>query len=115
MSVNAGEFVNLWVDTGTEHGWIHAERRVGGPPPQVGWLPVNVLKSLPPSQRWMCAKQSWQAMDESNQCSVQQGNLVIVWVSSRTQEGWTYVEAERDDGSTTPGWCPVFALEWNED
>lgn len=115
MSVSANEFINVWVDTGTEHGWIHAERRTGAA--QVGWVPLSVLKTLSPvaPQRWMCAKATWQATDESNQCSMQQGLMVIVWVKSRTPEGWTYVEIERGDGTTKTGWCPVFCLDWNED
>lgn len=110
MSVSEGEFVETWVDTSTEHGWIHAEKQSGGL--QVGWLPACVLQQLPENQRWMRARQQWQAMDES-QCSVEEGAAVIVWVSSRTAEGWTYVEAPKD-GAIRPGWVPAFCLEWTD-
>ncbi|CAK0912166.1 unnamed protein product, partial [Prorocentrum cordatum] len=51
-------------------------------------------------------------MDE-NQCSVVEGSIVIVWTHSKTEEGWTYIEVEKD-GVTTPGWLPAFCLEWSE-
>jgi hypothetical protein len=114
LSVSENEFINTWVDTATDHGWIHAERRTNTDNAQVGWLPVCVIQSLPDQQRWMTCKQQWQATDES-QCTVGDGSCVIVWVSSRTPEGWTYAEAEDSSGNMKPGWLPVFCLEWQED
>jgi hypothetical protein len=61
----------------------------------------------------MKAKQQWQAMGES-QCSVQEGTYVIVWIDSKTAQGWTYIEAP-DGTNNQPGWLPDFCLEWNED
>lgn len=110
MSVAEGDFVDVWLDTSTEHGWIHAEKTSDGG--QVGWLPACVLHQLPDNQRWMRARQQWEAMDES-QCSVEEGAHIIVWLNSRTQEGWTYVEAEKDS-TMRPGWLPAFCLEWGE-
>jgi len=110
MSVSEGDFVDVWVDTKTQHGWIHAEKP--GTEIQVGWLPACVLQQLPENQRWMRARQAWQALDES-QCSVEEGAAVIVWINSRTAEGWTYVESQKD-GAVHPGWLPAFCLEWSE-
>lgn len=112
LSVVEGQFVDVWVGTGTDNGWIHAEAHTGDPP-QAGWLPTCVLKKLPEGQRWLRASKAWQAMDES-QCSIAEGDMVVVWVSSRTTEGWTYAETEQD-GKMKPGWLPVFSLEWSED
>eukprot|EP00448_Togula_jolla_P001718 CAMPEP_0170607260 /NCGR_PEP_ID=MMETSP0224-20130122/20957_1 /TAXON_ID=285029 /ORGANISM="Togula jolla, Strain CCCM 725" /LENGTH=585 /DNA_ID=CAMNT_0010932409 /DNA_START=51 /DNA_END=1808 /DNA_ORIENTATION=- len=113
ISVAENEFVNIWVDTGTDHGWIHAERRSGDA--QVGWLPASLLQKLPDTQRWMITKQKWQAMDET-QSNVEEGTMVIVWIMSRTPEGWTYAEVETEKGGPMqPGWLPDFCLEWCED
>eukprot|EP00927_Polykrikos_kofoidii_P016381 TRINITY_DN17400_c0_g1_i1.p1 TRINITY_DN17400_c0_g1~~TRINITY_DN17400_c0_g1_i1.p1 ORF type:complete len:738 (-),score=139.77 TRINITY_DN17400_c0_g1_i1:172-2385(-) len=113
LSVAERDFVNVWVETGTVHGWIHAEKRSSGDKRQ-GWLPRCVLQQLPEQQRWMSTRQQWKAMDDS-QCNVDEGSMVIVWLSSRTPEGWTYAEAEdATTGKTKPGWLPVFCLEWND-
>lgn len=111
LSVVENEFVSVWVGTDTDNGWIHAEGHEDAA--RAGWLPLCVLKPLPEGQRWMRAVQQWQAMDES-QCSAQNGAMVIVWVSSRTKEGWTYAESEQG-GEMKPGWLPVFCLAWNEE
>jgi len=111
LSVSERQFVKVWVGTSTENGWCHAEAHSDST--QVGWLPACVLQQLPEGQRWMQARRLWQAMDES-QCSVDEGAVVIVWLGSRTKEGWTYVEAERN-GAFHPGWLPVFCLDWCED
>lgn len=111
LNVAEGDFVNVWVDTSTVHGWIHAEKH--GANQSVGWLPVCHLHTLPETQRWMNTRQRWQALDE-HQCSVTEGRMAVVWVNSRTAEGWTYVEVQ-EDGATRPGWLPVFCLDWNED
>lgn len=102
------DFVQVWIDTGTEHGWIHAEKDG-----QVGWLPVCVLQQLSDNRRWMKTKQAWQAMGES-QCNVEDGHYVIVWIDSRTAQGWTYIEGS-EDSTATPGWLPDFCLEWMDD
>jgi len=113
LSVAENEFVSVWVGTDTENGWIHAEGHED--PARVGWVPLCVLKTLPEGQRWMRATQTWQAMDES-QCSVVADAVGVVWVHSRTKEGWTYVEAEQGgDGEIKSGWLPAFCLEWSED
>jgi len=109
MSVREGDFVNVWVETGTDNGWIHADISLEGAA-QVGWLPVCVLKDLPEDRQWMKVNQEWQALDES-QCSVEAGSHVIVWTTTKTSEGWAY--AETDEGMK-PGWVPVFCLEWSE-
>lgn len=112
MSVSESEFVNVWIGTATDNGWIHAERRSGDA--QAGWLPLCVLHQLPDNQRWMCTRDKWQAMDES-QCDVEEGTTLVVWVNSKTSEGWTYVEVQQCGGIMQPGWLPVFCLDWNED
>jgi hypothetical protein len=112
MSVFENEFVNVWVETKTDHGWIHAEGRKDSL--RAGWLPVCVLKELPEKQYWMHCSQTWQAMDES-QCNIEEGSVVIVWTGTRTKEGWTYVEVEDDTGTTRPGWLPVFCLDWYDE
>eukprot|EP00930_Biecheleria_cincta_P055725 TRINITY_DN42002_c0_g1_i1.p1 TRINITY_DN42002_c0_g1~~TRINITY_DN42002_c0_g1_i1.p1 ORF type:complete len:675 (+),score=125.33 TRINITY_DN42002_c0_g1_i1:34-2058(+) len=112
LSVTENSFVSVWIDTATDNGWIHAE--LAASEATVGWLPLCVLHRLPEGQRWMRAKQHWEAMDAS-QCSVENGNYVIVWVSSLTKEGWTYVEADQESGvSGSKGWLPVFCLAWND-
>jgi len=112
LSVTESEFVSVWVGTDTENGWIHAEGH--DDPARVGWLPVCVLKTLPDGHRWMRAEQAWKAIDES-QCSLGASSMAIVWVGSRTAEGWTYAEVEQQDGETKTGWLPVFCLAWTED
>lgn len=112
LSVTENAFVNVWIDTATDNGWIHAE--LSASEATVGWLPLCVLHKLPEGQRWMRAKQHWEAMDAS-QCSVESGDYAIVWVSSLTKEGWTYVEADQDSSvSGSKGWLPVFCLAWND-
>lgn len=115
LSANEGDFVEVWIETGTDHGWIHAERIVGitDGSTQVGWLPLCVLVDQLKDRRWMRTKQQWQAMGES-QCNVEAQKLVVVWVDSRTEQGWTYVEAS-DDATSTPGWIPDFCIEWNDE
>lgn len=115
MGAFEGDFVSVWVETGTDHGWIHAERMTGmtDGATQVGWLPLCVLHDLPKNQRWMRTKQAWQTADVS-QCNVEAFKFVIVWVDSRTAEGWTYVEASEDSNSQ-PGWLPDFCIEWNDE
>lgn len=112
LSVTEGEFVNVWIETGTENGWIHAEGC--GRNNKVGWLPVCVLKTLPEGQRWMQALQKWEANDDS-QAIIAEGSMAIVWVGSKTPEGWTYAEPLQEEGSAgRPGWMPSFCLAWNE-
>jgi len=114
MSAAEGDFVMIWVDTGTDHGWIHAEKVTAKEESsQVGWLPICVLNPLPEFRKWMRTKQAWQAMGES-QCNVEEGVQVVVWVDSRTDQGWTYVEGS-EEFNVSPGWLPDFALEWNDD
>jgi len=114
MSAAEGDFVMIWVDTGTDHGWIHAEKVTAKEESsQVGWLPICVLNPLPEFRKWMRTKQAWQAMGES-QCIVEEGVHVVVWVDSRTDQGWTYVEGS-EEFNVSPGWLPDFALEWNDD
>lgn len=111
LSVSEKEFVTVWWGTETAHGWVHAEGHEDTS--RAGWLPLCVLRPLPEGHRWMQAVQNWKAMDES-QCSVATGAMVIVWVSSRTPEGWTYAETEQD-GENKPGWLPVFCLAWTDE
>jgi len=114
LGIIEGQFVSVWLDTRTEHGWIHAEAYASGNsgPSTAGWLPVCVLQELPEGRRWMRAKQRWEPMDAS-QCGVEESACVIVWVGSKTKEGWAYVEAEEGaSGVSRPGWLPVFCLEW---
>jgi len=115
LQVAPGDFVNVWIDTITENGWIHADKIVADTT-QVGWLPACVLQTIDDNKRWMRVRQEWQAMDES-QCSASENSMVIVWLNSRTQEGWSYVEAPLDNVSTAakPGWLPAFCLDWIED
>jgi len=112
MSVREGDFVNVWVETGTDNGWIHGDVSHDGTS-RVGWLPICVLKYLPEDRQWMRVNQEWQALDES-QRSVEAGSHVIVWTATRTNEGWAYAESDKDEGMK-PGWVPVFCLEWFEE
>ncbi|CAE7672603.1 unnamed protein product [Symbiodinium sp. CCMP2456] len=91
LSVSDQEFVYVWTATATENGWIHAE--LAKDQAKVGWLPRLVLTELQEGQRWMKAKTKWEARDES-QCSVEIGEFCLVWVSSLTKEGWTYVDCQ---------------------
>lgn len=115
LQVAPGDFVSVWTDTMTDNGWIHADKTVGETT-QVGWLPACVLHTIDENKKWMRVRQEWQAMDES-QCSAAEGSMVIVWMNSRTQEGWSYVEAPLDNASASakPGWLPAFCLDWIED
>ncbi|CAE8599046.1 unnamed protein product, partial [Polarella glacialis] len=107
LSIVEDQFVNVWTETGTDNGWIHAE--IVGNEERVGWVPTIVLQKLPEGQRWMAASQNWEALDAS-QCSATEGDMVVVWISSLTKEGWTYSESQKD----FKGWLPVFCLDWNE-
>lgn len=107
LGVVAEEFVYVWTETGTDVGWIHAE--LASNQAKVGWLPQCILQELPEGQRWMRAKAKWQARDDS-QCSVEVGEFCLVWVSSLTKEGWTYVECQ---DSADKGWLPDFCLVWS--
>jgi len=111
MSVTEKEYVYVWLETGTDNGWIHAESQSDGG--RVGWLPRCILKELPQGQRFMRISQEWKSMDES-QLSAEEGVSVVAWVSSRTPEGWCYVEMEQKDGDMKTGWLPVFCMEWND-
>jgi len=115
LSVEEGEFVSIWLGTDTDHGWIHAEKTTiaNDGVTSVGWLPVVVLQKLPETRRWMRTKQAWQAMGES-QSNIEEGVCVVVWVDSRTAEGWTYIEAS-ESSNMQPGWIPDFVLDWSED
>lgn len=118
LGVTDGEFVDIWTDTRTEHGWIHAERFGSDAEPRAGWLPAFVLRELPESQRWMRAKTPWKALD-SSQCDVAEGAAVLVWTDTRTKEGWTYADAKGNeatgDQAAAGGWLPVFCLDWPAD
>jgi len=98
----------VWTATATENGWIHAE--LAKDQAKVGWLPRLVLTELQEGQRWMKAKTKWEARDES-QCSVEIGEFCLVWVSSLTKEGWTYVDCQ---DRPSKGWLPDFCLVWSE-
>jgi len=111
LPVYADEFVKIWRGTETENGWVHAEKIQDSS--QAGWLPTCSLSTLQTGHRWMQTIQAWEAMD-SSQCPLQVGTIVTVWVTSRTPEGWTYVEGEKD-GEKVQGWAPVFCLEWPTD
>jgi len=108
LGVVEDEFVYVWAETGTENGWIHAE--LASNQAKVGWLPQCILRELPEGQRWMRAKTKWQARDDT-QCSVEVGEFCLVWVSSLTKEGWTYVECQ---DSADKGWLPDFCLAWSD-
>ncbi|CAE7310525.1 RNP1 [Symbiodinium microadriaticum] len=108
LSVSDQEFVYVWTATATENGWIHAE--LAKDQAKVGWLPRLVLTELQEGQRWMKAKTKWEARDES-QCSVEIGEFCLVWVSSLTKEGWTYVDCQ---DRASKGWLPDFCLVWSE-
>eukprot|EP00746_Dinoflagellata_sp_MGD_P010206 gnl/MRDRNA2_/MRDRNA2_120994_c0_seq1.p1 gnl/MRDRNA2_/MRDRNA2_120994_c0~~gnl/MRDRNA2_/MRDRNA2_120994_c0_seq1.p1 ORF type:complete len:742 (-),score=160.61 gnl/MRDRNA2_/MRDRNA2_120994_c0_seq1:216-2441(-) len=117
LNVEEGEFVDVWVDSQTAHGWIHAERTPpsgadGGP--FVGWLPAFVLETPTEDKKWMRIIQKWNSTDES-QCDVEEGVVAQVWLDTRTNEGWTYVEVPSADGSMKPGWLPEFCLDWKKE
>lgn len=109
LGVEEGDFVSVWIETGTMNGWIHAENLSDG---RAGWLPNVVLEPMENDRNWMKVKQTWEAMDAS-QCNVIEGHIVIVWSSSRT-EHWTYVEVREGTQQTGCGWLPVFCIDWDE-
>ncbi|CAK0825484.1 unnamed protein product, partial [Prorocentrum cordatum] len=112
LCVRDGECVRVWTDTTTDNGWIHAE--LARDASQVGWLPLCVLKETEANKKLMRVREVWQITGE-NQCSVEVDAVVLVWMSSRTAEGWTYIEVDQDGGGTQSGWVPDFCLEWDED
>lgn len=119
MTVVEGEFVEVWPGTKTEHGWIHGEKlhKVGGQA-EAGWLPCCILRDPPDGRRWMKAIQDWEGQDESAGAVVT-GVIVTVWVDTKTDQGWTYVEVDQEQVTTNlnarlkPGWLPSFCLEWS--
>ncbi|CAE7237274.1 RNP1 [Symbiodinium natans] len=108
LSVSDQEFVYVWTTTATDNGWIHAE--LAKDQAKVGWLPRCILVELQDGQRWMKTKTKWEARDES-QCSVEIGEFCLVWVSSLTTEGWTYVDCQ---DRSSKGWLPDFCLVWSD-
>jgi len=114
MSVRKGDFVNVWVETGTDNGWITCDDVSHDGTSRVGWLPIWVLDTLPEDRQWMRVKTSWQASEDKSQRSVEAGSHVIVWTLITTNEGWAFVESDEDEGEQ-PGWIPVYCLEWFED
>lgn len=113
MCVKKGEFVNVWLSTVTEIGWIYAEDATDSE--RAGWLPGCVLEELPDNQCWKRAIQSMEAAHET-QLSVVDGAMYKVSIDSRTKEGWIYAEAngvttEESTDGIQAGWVPVFCLE----
>jgi len=113
LTVQENDFVLVWTDTESDNGWIHAEMTdpaTGNA--KLGWMPACHLKKLPDGHSWMRVKQSWSSMDES-QCTLVEGGIIEVWVSTRTPEGWTYAEVLQEEQKSM-GWVPVFCLEWTD-
>jgi hypothetical protein len=114
LGVKEGDFVCVWPSTVTEHGWIYAEDPLHAE--RAGWLPDSVLEELASNERWMKAVQNMEAAHES-QLSVVEGSVYKVNISTRTKEGWIYVEASgaitgnaSEGDSSQAGWVPVFCF-----
>ncbi|CAE8593482.1 unnamed protein product, partial [Polarella glacialis] len=110
VSVSELDFVEVRLDTQTEHGWIHGQKLVPNTG-EAGWIPLCILQNLEEDQAWMRVKQTWQASDASQLCA-DEGSMALVWTSTRTAEGWTYVDKQEKDGGMTPGWLPDFCFDW---
>jgi len=113
LQVKEGDFVNVWLSSGTEHGWIYAEDPVHSE--KAGWLPDCVLEELTSNQQWKRATQDMEAAHET-QLGVVEGTVYKVSMDTRTKEGWIYTEAcgvttdGAEDGAVQAGWVPVFCF-----
>jgi len=120
LTVSLNEFVLVWVDSTTEHGWIYAEHV--SDTSRVGWLPTFIFEVLPQHYSWMMATSSSEAVHET-QLEVREEGVFKVNRHTRTEQGWVYAETacvgndHSSDGAGTAqsGWVPVFCLEWTEE
>lgn len=116
MAVAEGDFVRIWIDQETEHGWIYSEALAPGG--AVGWIPRFVLQETLPHQRWMCTLQAC-ASSNPNQMHVKERDVLLVNIESRTDAGWAYAEAApgavQEGGGPGEGWVPVFCLDWHQE
>jgi len=124
LGVKAGDFLKVWIDSESEHGWIFAEK-VLTTDRQAGWLPSFLCPQLPDNKRWLLAIESAEAV-HSTQLRVEEGHVLQVLVESRTPEGWVYAEdhgmslaGKRHDAVDAPGsgrcqagWVPDRCLQW---
>lgn len=122
LAVNEGEFVNVWVESTTEQGWVYAALlEAPGGDSRGGWLPSWALLQLPAHQRWMRVVETMEAL-HTMQLSVREGSVLKVHTNSCTEDGWIYAEtADEYTGDKPPegasnsaGWVPVLLLEWAE-
>lgn len=120
MTVSPGEFVDVWTDTTTEHGWIYADHI--SDTGRGGWLPTFVFETLRQQQRWMKVTDSFEAVNET-QLEIRQGSILKVSANTRSALGWVYAEdasssedaAHDRAGAPHGGWVPVFCLAWAEE
>jgi hypothetical protein len=117
LSVEEGTFINVWLGSKTENGWIYAESLICCN--RVGWLPNSMLQELPPHKQWMRVSAACKASYQS-QLSVEAGSMVLVDVS-RCAAGWAYAEELSSATGrhlpckhTSAGWVPTQCLEWTQ-
>jgi hypothetical protein len=115
LSVEEGTFINVWLGSKTENGWIYAESLICCN--RVGWLPNSMLQELPVHKQWMRVSAACKASYQS-QLSVDAGSMVLVDIS-RCAAGWAYVEElsfatgrHLPGKHTSAGWVPLQCLEW---
>jgi hypothetical protein len=115
LSVEEGTFINVWLGSKTENGWIYAESLICCN--RVGWLPNSMLQELPVHKQWMRVSTPCKASYQS-QLSVDAGSMVLVDVS-RCAAGWAYAEElssatgrHLPGKHTSAGWVPIQCLEW---
>lgn len=97
------------VEQAAEGAWIEAERLDGT---QSGWFPTCALGEISSKLRWLRAAKSQEALHNS-QASMEEGDLLLVDLETRTEEGWAYAwAADRHRSSVQAGWVPVNCLEW---
>eukprot|EP00427_Karlodinium_veneficum_P029457 CAMPEP_0169209492 /NCGR_PEP_ID=MMETSP1016-20121227/14698_1 /TAXON_ID=342587 /ORGANISM="Karlodinium micrum, Strain CCMP2283" /LENGTH=321 /DNA_ID=CAMNT_0009286945 /DNA_START=19 /DNA_END=985 /DNA_ORIENTATION=+ len=110
LSVDAGDYVAVWLHSESEHGWIYAEHETRR---QAGWLPLFALQPLLASQeKFMRAKT---ANDMS--FSFEAGSYLRVLTTSRSQDGLVFGVLVEPVGQCTgaagqapSGWIPMTSL-----
>jgi len=119
LAVATGDIILIWCGSETQHGWVYAEHLHDSS--KASWLPLAVLEVLPDNQQFMLAASSMDAHHET-QLAIHEGCVLKVTCSSRTPEGWIYVEevhnkengTERGHPPAKAGWVPTSCLEWME-
>lgn len=120
LGCEEGSFVEIWPQTKTEHGWVYASRVKDS---AGGWIPTTILEEPAAGRRWATAVRAWQSEDPGQVVMVE-GGLYSIYLDSRTDLGWVFVEVEdgargscapKAPASAEAGWVPDYCFEWPDE